>query len=87
MGQTTVPAPSVVASPTEKILFQIGILEFGLKHGGHINNLTGIYEELLRMSSFDALPTQNWSDQRLYVSISTPSCIDNVDFLSCTVWL
>ena len=59
MGKTTVPAPSVVSSPTEKILFLIGILEFGLKHGGHVNNLTGIYAELSRMSSFDALTTQN----------------------------
>ena len=85
VGQATVPAPSAVASPTEKILFQIGILEFGLKFGGHINNLTGIYGELSRMTSFDALTSQNRSEQRLYVSILTLSSTCKVNFLSYIV--
>ena len=69
VGQSAVPAPNVASSPTEKILFQINILEFGLRHGGHVNNLSGIYEEVSRLTSSSVLSTQNWSDQRLYVSI------------------
>ena len=34
VGQDTVPCPSIESSPTEKVLFQISIIEFGLRHGG-----------------------------------------------------
>ena len=69
VGQTVVPPLGSVSSPTDKVLFQINILEFGLRHGGHISSLIGIYEELARLTSSDQLSTQNWSDQRVFVSI------------------
>ena len=68
VGQTTVPCPSAESSP-KKVLFQICIFEFGLRHGGHVNSLTGVYEEVAQMSHSDQMSTQNWSEQRLLVSI------------------
>ena len=69
LGQTTVPCPSAESSLTEKVLFQISFIEFGLRHGGHVNSLTGVYEENARMSHNDQMSTQNWIEQRLFVSI------------------
>ena len=68
VGQSAVPALGVVSSPTDKVLFQIAVLEHGLRHGGHIKSLTGIYEELSRLMSNDQSTTQNWSEQRVFVS-------------------
>ena len=68
-GRSAVPATNIASSPTEKVLFQITILEFGLRNGGHVDNLSGIYGEVSRLTSSNVLSTQNWSDQRLYVSI------------------
>ena len=38
--QESVPDFSAVITPTEKILSQVTVLEFGLRHGGHIDSLT-----------------------------------------------
>ena len=67
-GKSAVPATNIASSPTEKVLFQITILEFGLRNGGHVDNLSGIYGEVSRLTSSNVLSTQNWSDQCLYVS-------------------
>ena len=69
VGQTVVPALGAVSSPTDKVLFQINLLEYGLRHGGHISSLVGLYEGLARLTSSDQMPSQNWSDQRIFVSI------------------
>ena len=69
VGQNTVPDFSATMNPTEKILSQISILEFGLRYGGHVDSLTGIYNELARLGSGNHLCTQHWSPQRLFVSI------------------
>ena len=69
VGQSVVPAPNFDSSPTEKVLFQISIIEYGLRHGGSMECLTGIYEELARLTPTDQFPSQNWSPQRLFVSI------------------
>ena len=45
-GQATLLALNAVVSPTEKVVCQISVIEFGLRRGGHINSLTGVYEEL-----------------------------------------
>ena len=68
VGQESVPDFSVTTSPTEKILSQINILEFGLRHGGNLASLTGMYEELVRLTASDRLSVQNWSQQRIFVS-------------------
>ena len=70
VGQDTVPLFSAVTSPTENNSSQINIREFGLRHGGHINTLTSIYDELARLASSNQLCTQNWSSHQLFVSIS-----------------
>ena len=61
--QNTVPDFSATTNPTEKTLSQISILEFGLRHGGHVKILTGIYVELARSASGSHLCTQNWIPQ------------------------
>ena len=69
IGQDSVPNFSSDISPTDKILSQISILEYGLRHGGLIKSLTGIYDELSQLTSDTYFCSQNWSPQRLFVSI------------------
>ena len=75
VGQESVPDFSTATSPSEKLFSQISILEFGLRHGGSVSNLSGMYEELVRLTSSDRLSIQNWSQQRLVVSISSYSIV------------
>ena len=70
VGQESVPDFSVSTSPAEKIYAQINILEFGLRHGGNIASLTGMYDELVRLTSSDRVSVQNWSQERLFVKFS-----------------
>ena len=68
VGQQSIPDFSVTTSPTERILSQINTLEFGLRYGRNIASLTGMYDELVRLTSSDCLSVQNWSQQRIFVS-------------------
>ena len=68
VGQDSVPDFSASTTPTEKIFSQINILEFGLRHGGNVASLTGMYDELVRLTASDRLSFQNWSNERLFVS-------------------
>ena len=70
VAQESVPDFSISTSPAEKIYAQINILEFGLRHGGNIASLTGMYDELVRLTSSDRVSVQNWSQERLFVSFS-----------------
>ena len=69
VGQDSVPNFSSDISPTDRILSQISILEHDLRHGGHIKSLTAIYDELSQLTSGTHFCSQNWSPQRLFVSI------------------
>ena len=69
VGQDTIPNFNTVTNPTDKVLSQICILEHGLRHGGHVKSLIGIYGELSRLTSSDGACELNWSQQRLFVSI------------------
>ena len=55
VGQESVPEVIAATSTTEKILSQFNILEFGLRHGGSVSSLTGMYDELVRLTSSDHL--------------------------------
>ena len=70
VGQDSVPNFSSDISPTDKILSQISVLEYGPRYGGHIKSLTGIYDELSQLTSETYFCSQNWSPQRLFVSIA-----------------
>ena len=83
VGQDSVPSPSIESSPTEKVLFQISVIEFGLRHGGHVNSLTGVYEEIARVTHSDQLMSQNWSEQRLFVSIPNIFCKIGFSYPKC----
>ena len=69
VGQESVPDFSAVITPTEKILSQVTVLEFGLRHGGHLDSLTGIYSELARLATSNQMCDQNWDPHRVFVSI------------------
>ena len=68
VGQDSIPDFSVTTSPTEKMFSQMSILEFGLRHGGNLATLTGVYDEMVRLTSSDRLSIQNWSQERVFVS-------------------
>ena len=61
VGQDSIPDFSVTTSPTEKMFSQISILEFELRHGGSLATLTGVYDEMVRLTSSDRLSIQIWS--------------------------
>ena len=65
VGRESVPDFSTATSPTEKLFSQISVLEFDLRHRGYVSSLTGMYEELVRLTSSDRLSVQKWSQQRL----------------------
>ena len=69
VGQDSIPDFSVTTSPTEKMFSQISILEFGLRHGGNLATLTGVYDEMVPLTSSDRLSIQNWSQERVFVSV------------------
>ena len=81
VGQDSVPDFSTSTSPTEKIFSQRSILEFGLRHGGNIASLTGMYNELVRLSASDRLSVQNWSQEQLFVNYIIEFC--NIHQYSC----
>ena len=64
VGQKSVPNFSVATSTTDKVLSQINILQFGLRHGGNISCLSGMFDKLMRLTSSDQLSVQNWSPER-----------------------
>ena len=68
IGQESVPDFSAATSTTEKLFSQISTLECGLRHEGSVSRLTGMYEELVQLTSSDRLSVQNWSQQQLFVS-------------------
>ena len=59
VGQESVPDFSAAISTTEKIVSQINFLEFGWRHGGSVSSLTGMHDELVRLTSSDHLSVQN----------------------------
>ena len=69
VGQHSVPDFASSTSPTEAVLSLICILEYGLKNGGHLDSLTGIYDGISRLYRNSQLPVQNWDHHRLDVSI------------------
>ena len=57
-------------SPSEEVLSQVCILEFGLRFGGHFNSLNWVHDELVRHIPSAQQPASfNWSEHRNFVSI------------------
>ena len=73
VGQDRLPEFSTTTNPSESVLAQICILEHGLRHGGHVDLLLGIWEDMTRLTpgSSAQTSTHNWAKHRLYVS-TTP---------------
>ena len=76
VGQDKLPDFGSTTSPSEDIIAQIGILEQGLRYGGHIDCLIGIWNEMVRASpSSGENSPYSWSRQRVFVSIPLTSSI------------
>ena len=71
VGQEGLPEFSFVTRPSENVLAQICILENGFRHGGRIDVLIGLWEDMTRLSSSSSaqITTYKWSQHRIYVSI------------------
>ena len=70
VGQDRLPKFNSTTSLTENVLAQICILEHGLRHGGHIDLLLGIWEDMTRLNPGSSAPTStyNWGKHWLCVS-------------------
>ena len=70
VGQERLPDLTSNSSPSEDVLAQIGFLEHGLRHGGHVGILIGIWEYMVKLSPNNSQSSiYNWSNHRLFVSI------------------
>ena len=70
VNQASVPDLGSHTNPSEEVLSQICILEFGLRFVGHLSSLTGVHDELVRhLPSVQQTATFNWSEHRIFVSV------------------
>ena len=82
LGQERLPDLTSNSSPSEDVLAQIGLLEHGLRHGGHVSILIVIWEDMVKLSPNNSQSSiYNWSNHRLFVSIisfpySVPCLVD-----------
>ena len=73
VGQDKLPDLSSSTSPSADVLAQISILEQGLRYGGHVDSLIGIWNELVQLSpACEESSPYIWSKHRIFVSISLP---------------
>ena len=69
VGQDKLPDFIDAANPSEDVLSQIRILEQGLRHGGHVDSLVGMWDEMIRLFPGNSqASTYSWSRHRLFVS-------------------
>ena len=70
VGQEKLPDLTSTTSPSENNIAQISILEHGLRNGGHIDCLIGIWDEM-RIHTLGASQARSfsWNHPRLFVSI------------------
>ena len=69
VGQDKLPDFIDAANPSEDVLSQIRILEQGLRHGGHVDSLVGMWDEMVRLFPGNSqASTYSWSRHRLFVS-------------------
>ena len=70
VGQDKLPDSSTTSSPSEDEISQISILERGLRHGGNIDSLVGMWNEMVRLFPGNSQElTFSWSRERLFVCI------------------
>ena len=82
VGQEKLPDLSTTTSPSEIIIAQISILEHGLRNGGHIDCLIGIWNEMT-IHTLGASEARNfsWNHPRLFVSF-----VFSLNFVSVCVF-
>ena len=69
VGQDKLPDFSTTSSPSEDVISQVRILEHGLRHGGHIDSLIGMWNETVRLFPGNSQASSfSWERQRLFVS-------------------
>ena len=69
VGQDKLPDFIDAANPSEDVLSQIRILEQRLRHGGHVDSLVLMWDEMTRLFPGNSqASTYSWSRHRLFVS-------------------
>ena len=69
VGQDKLPDSSNTSSPSDDMISQNSILEHGLRHGGNIDSLIGMWNEFVRLFPGNSQEsTLSWSRERLFVS-------------------
>ena len=69
VGLDKLPDSSTTLSPSEDVISQISILEHGLRHGGNIDSLIGMWNEMVRLFPGNSQEsTFSWSRERLFGS-------------------
>ena len=70
VGQDKLPDFTVTANPSKNVLYQIRILEHGLRNGGYVDSLIGIWDEMVRLFPVNSQASiYSRSQQQLFVSI------------------
>ena len=69
VGQECLPSLDQSASPFDKLVSQVSILEQGLRHGGHLDALRGLWESLSQCADRDQIQAHDWTSHRVFVSI------------------
>ena len=70
VGQDKLPDSSSISSPSEDVFSQISFLEHGLRHGGNIDSLIGMWNEMVRLFPGNSQEsTFGCCRERLFVSI------------------
>ena len=84
VGQDKLPDFIDAANPSEDVLSQIRILEQGLRHGGHVDSLVGMWDEMVRLFPGNSqASTYCWSRHRLFVSSLLFWAVLNLFLQSC----
>ena len=69
VGQDKLPDFTTTSSPSEDVISQIRIQEHGLRHGGHIDSLIGMWNETVRLFPGNSQASSfSRERQRLFVS-------------------
>ena len=69
VGQDRLPDFSTASNPSEDVISQIAILEYGLRHGGDVDTLSGMWNEMVRLFPRNSQEsTFSWNRERLLLS-------------------
>ena len=70
VGQDRLSDFSITSNPSEDVISQIGILKYGLRHGGNVDTVAGMWYEMVRLFPGNSQEsTLSCNRERLFVNI------------------